>query len=99
MKVTVGSVTTSAPSWAKFAVTVVVASPASTSQTSVPEQPAPDQPTKVEWPEGTADSVTVWPSVKKPTQTAPQSSPPGALTTPPAPDPAFFTLTACWAVK
>ena len=56
----------------------------------VPEQPAPDQPTKVEWPEGTAESVTVCPSVKKPTQTAPQSSPPGSLTTAPAPVAGLF---------
>src|SRR3954470_24046746 len=99
MKVAEEPVTADGGSWAKVAVTFLVAPPASTTQVPVPEHPSPDQPTKVELPEEIAESKPVCPSVKKPTQTPPQSRPFGSLTTEPAPVPAFLTLTGCWEVK
>jgi hypothetical protein len=64
-----------------------------TTQDPVPEQ-APDQPTKVEFADGVAKSVTVEPAANPALQVAPQAIPAGVDATLPLPVPARLAVKA-----
>jgi len=74
----------------KVAVTDLAASIVTT-QSPVPEQPAPLQPAKTEAPAASVRSVTVLPDAKGATQAGPQSMPAGTEKTSPAPVPDLVT--------
>src|SRR5207244_2717488 len=81
------------------AVTVVAALKV-TVQVSVPEQPPPLQPVKIEPAAGAAVSVTALPLAKLAAQVAPQVMPAGELVTVPLPVPAGVTVRVkVWSVK
>src|SRR3954454_13307601 len=79
----------------KVAVTACAASIVTT-QSAVPEQPAPDHPAKSDPDAGFALRVTTVPSSKSLLQVSPQSMPAGELVTDPAPPPSSETSSACW---
>ncbi len=81
----------------KLAVTVAAAKSVTT-HGSVPLQPPPDQPVKVEAAAGTAVSVTTVPTAYASVQSAPQLMPAGAAVTVPEPAPSLTTVSVAAAV-